>query len=185
MLLLLYLLISVPAIWQIRELCLLQRDVCDYQGLLDTVSSSWLVAVASALIMGLMVFITAHVAIRARAGTLGIERAEPRRRFKVNGSLVSVVVFALYAGLSFVVLTSAGSALQPFDADDAEAFFWRVFWAVQGAVITLTILWHINEYLEKPASRIVLLGLFLTTLGSIYWIVGLVLRFGEGFAAAT
>ena len=171
-LVLFYLLILGSVVWQVRQICLIQRDECGYYDFLDTVFSSRLITIACAMFVGLMVFVTAHVVSRLRDNTLGIEQEEPpRRQFNVNGNLVALIVFALYFGGSCVVLTSAASNLTPFHEDKLESFFWRVVWAAQGPLILPLVIWHLNDYLVKPASKILLFLLSCITLVSVLWVV--------------
>jgi hypothetical protein len=170
-LMLLYLLIAAPAVWQVRKICLIERDDCDYHGLLDTVASSWSLLVSCLLVIGSLVFFSAYVYMRARDNTLEIEQDSPGREFNVNGYLVLLVVFPLYFGGSLVVLLSAAKALESSSFEAIDSFFWKSIWATMGSLIVFSALWHFNEYLVKPASRILLFLLFFLTLGSISWIV--------------
>jgi len=166
----LYLLIALPTIWRIREICLLQRDECGYHGLLETVLSERLILIASVLILGLLVVLTSHVLARARAGTLGVELDPPGRRLNVSGLMVALVVSVLYTSGSLVILTSAASELEPFSVEKADSFFWKSMWAIQGTMFVFLALWHLNDYFVRPASKTALILLFFVTLGSVYWI---------------
>ena len=170
-LVLFYLLIAGSVVWRVRELCLLQHDGCDYYDLLDTVFSSRLITIACAVFVGLLIFVTAHVVARLRDNTLGIDLDPPERQYNVNGYMVALVVFPLYLGGALVLLTSAASDLGQFHEDKVISFFWRAFWVMQGSLILLMIVWHLNDYFVKPASRILLFLIFIVTLGSIGWIV--------------
>jgi hypothetical protein len=170
-LLLFYLLVGGLAIWRVREVCLLQHDTCDYYNFLDTIFSNRLVAVACALFIGLMVFVTASVFARLRDNTLGIDLEEPpRRRLNVNGHIVVIIVFAIYLIGSWVVMTSAASDLASHDEGRVESFFWKAIWAMNGALILPMVMWHLNDYFVKPASKILLALLSFVTLGTVFWI---------------
>ena len=171
-LVLFYLLISGSVIWQVRQICLIQRDECGYYDFLDTVFSSRLITIACAMFVGLMIFITTHVVSRLRDNTLGIEQEEPpRRQLNVNGHLVALVVFALYLSGSLVVLTSAAGNLTPFHEDKLESFVWKAVLAAQGPLILSMVIWHLNDYFVKPASKILLLLLSCITLVPVLWLV--------------
>jgi hypothetical protein len=171
-LLLFYLIISGSVVWRVRQICLLQLDECGYYDLLDTVFSSRLITTAIAMFVGLMVFVTAHVISRLRNNTLGIEQEEPpKRRFKVNGNLVAFIVFALYLGGALMVLTRAAGNLTAFHEDKLESFIWTMALVAQGPLILPLVLWHLNDYLVKPASKILLFLLPCLTLIPIFWAI--------------
>ncbi len=109
--------------------------------------------------------------MRARDNTLEIEQDSQRREFDVNGYLVLLVVFPLYFGGSLVVLLSAAKALESSSFEAIDSFFWKRIWVTMGSLIVFSALSQFNEYLVKPASRILLFLLFFLTLGSISWIV--------------
>lgn len=170
-LLLIYVLIAGLAVWKIREICLLQRDNCGYHGLVETVLSEPLVMIASAIFLGLLIFITLHVLSRARDGTLGIEQDPPRRKFNINGFWVSLVVFLLYLGGSSMLLISGAVDPSQIDPDNANFFVWKTLGPLYGSAFVFIILWHLNDYFVKPAPAIVLLLLFAVTFGSIYLLI--------------
>lgn len=158
--------------WQVRDICLLQRDACDYYDLIDTVFSSRFVTIACVLFIGLLIFVTTHVVARLRANTLGIQQDEPpKRQFNINGHFVAIFVFALYLGGSLVILMSAAGDLEPFHVDKFESFMWKAVWTAHGSLLLAIVVWHLNHYFVKPASIILLIILSCVTLGSIYWIV--------------
>jgi len=166
-----YLLVSGSAVWQVRQICLIQLDECGYYDLLDTVFSSRMILIACAALIGLMIFITAHTVSRLRDNTLGIELEEPpRRQFNVNGHWLAVFVFANYLAGSMVILTIAAGDLEPFH-EKFESFMWKAVLIVQGPLILSMLLWHLGDYLVKPASKILLLLLSCVTLGSVFWMV--------------
>lgn len=170
-LVLFYLLIAGSVYWRIREICLLQRDNCDVYDFLDTVFSSRLITIACAVFIGLLIFVTAHVFARLKNNTLGIDLDPPGCQFNLNGNMLALVVFSLYLAGALALLTSAASDLEPFHEDKVIALFWRAFWVTQGSLVLLMVVWHLNDYFVKPASKLLLFVLFGATLGTVAWIV--------------
>ena len=167
-LLLIYALIGGFATWKIRNICLLQRDDCGFRGLLETVLSERLVLIGSIVLLGLLVFMTLHVIVRARDGTLGVAQDPPRRKFDVNGLWVSLVVFALYLGGSAAFIASGAIDPSQINSGNASAFVWKTLAPMYGSALVFLILYHLNDYFSKPVPTIVLLLLFAATLGSVY-----------------
>jgi hypothetical protein len=163
-----YVLIGGFAIWQVRKTCLLQRDDCDYYGLLESVLSDRLLLIGSVIILGVLLQITWHIVGLARAGKLGIQQDPPERKFNVSGLMVALVVFLVYLGGSLVILISTTNDLGQFDAGNPNIFVWTIMGPQYGCAFVFMVLWHLNEYFVKPVSNIVLLLLFLATFGSIY-----------------
>ncbi len=168
-----YLLITLPVVWRIRQICLIDRNECAYRDLVDTVASSKLLMATCVLIVGLLVFLTAHVVKRARNNTLGVEEDTNERRFNGNGYLVAVVITALYLGGSVALLMDAAEGLEPFDIDKADAYFWKSFWVMQGTLILGLLLWHFNDYFLRPVSRVFLAVLFFASLSFLFWMTRL------------
>ena len=170
-LLLLYVLIAGSAVWRIREICLLRRDDCDFHGLLETVLSERLVIIGSALLLGLLVFITVRVFARARDGTLGVVEEPPGRKFNVNGVWVSLAVFLLYLGGAAVFLMYGAVDPSQIEPDNVNTFVLGTLGPMYGCAIVFFVLWHANDYFLRPASTLVLILLFAMTFGSVYLMI--------------
>lgn len=168
----LYLLIGGYAVWQLRRLCLLERDSCGFSELLESAMSSWLTLIGSILILAVLLQITWHIISRARAGTLGVQEDEPEPRFNGSGLLVSIIIFALYLGIALAVIVSANGGHDILDEAAANLFFWKLNGPLLGSTIVFAIVWHVNDLFSKPAPGFVLLLLFFAMFGAIYWAIG-------------
>jgi hypothetical protein len=166
----LYLLIPLPTIWGARQLCLLDREECGYGDVVDTIASNWMLQVACLLVVGLLVFITAHMAIRARQGTLGIQQDADEKRFNFNGYLLTVVAYALFVGVALAVLIDAANSLEQLSIEAMDSYFWKSYGALIGILVVATVLWHMNEYSARPAPKLLQAVLFLASLGALYWV---------------
>jgi len=163
-----YVLIGGSAIWQVRRTCLLQRDNCDFYGLLEAVQSDRLLLIGSVIVLGALLQITWHIFGLARAGKLGVQQDPPKRKLEVSGLMIAIVVFLVYLGGSLVILISATNDFGQFDVDNPNTFVWTIMGPQYGCAFVFLVLWHLNDYFVKPASNIVLLLLFLATFSSIY-----------------
>jgi len=165
----LYLLILLPAIWRARQICLLDRDDCGFVGIVETIESSLLLQVACLLLGGLLVFITAHVALRARRGTLGVREEEDERRYGFNGLLMTVIAYAVYMGIATAILIDGAHSLEPFSIDAVDSYFWRSYGSLIGISLMATVLWHANEYSVRSAPKLLQAVLLIASLGGLYW----------------
>lgn len=178
LLLLVYVLIGGVAIRQIRETCLLEREDCDYYGLVEWVLSDRLTLIASVILLHVLLYITWNFIRLARAGKLGIEEDPPEPKFNVSGLVAALVVFVLYLGGSLAVLMSGTSDLGQLGAENAEIFVWKFLGPMYGAPVIWMIFWHMNDYFVKPVSNVVLLLLFSATFGAIYLFVKMMIWSG-------
>lgn len=163
-----YLVIGGFAIWQLRKTCLLQRDDCDYAGLLESVLSNRVLLLGSVIVLAVLLQITWHTVGLARTGQLGVQQDPPEPKFNVSGLIVALVVFSVYLGGSFLILTGATNEFGVLDTDQPNIFVWKLMGPQYGCALVFLVLWHLNEYFVKPVSNGVLLLLFLTTFGLIY-----------------
>jgi hypothetical protein len=166
----LYLLIPLPTIWWTRKICLLDRDDCGYRGIIETIESSLLLQIVCLLLIGLLIFITAHIVVLARRGTLGVQQDGDEKRYGFNGLLVTVVTYAAFLGIASAVIVDAADSLEPFSIEAVDSYFWKSYGALIGVGVLATVLWHINEYSARPAPKLLQAVLFAASLGGIYWI---------------
>ena len=163
-----YLLIGGFAIWQVRKSCLLQRDDCDYAGLLESVLSNRVLLAGSVIGLAVLLQVTWHTVGLARTGQLGVQQDPPEPKFKVNGLAVALVVFLIYLGGSFLILMGATNEVGLLHTDKPNTFVWKIMGPQYGCTLVFLVLWYLNDYFIKPASNLVLFLLFLTTFGSLY-----------------
>ena len=163
----LYLLIPLPTIWGARQFCLLDREECGYEGIVETIASNWMLQVACFLVIGILIFVTAHIVIRARQGTLGIQQDADERRFNFNGYLLTVIAYTLFVGVALAVLIDAAKSLEPFSIEAMDSYFWKSYGALIGIFVVATFLWHMNEYSARPAPKLLQAVLFMASLGGL------------------
>ena len=166
----LYLLIPFPTIWSARQFCLLDREECGFEGIVETIASNWMLQVACVLVIGILVFITAHVVVRARQGTLGIQQDDDEQRYNFNGYFVTVIVYTVFVVVALVVLIDAAKSLEPFSIEAMDSYFWKSYGALLGIFVVATVLFHLNEYSARPAPKLLQAVLFLASLGGLYWV---------------
>jgi len=166
----LYLLIPLPTIWWARQFCLLDREECGYGGIVETIASNSFLQVACLLAIGLLIFITAHVIVRARQGTLGIQQDADEQRFNFNGYLLTVIAYALFMGVALAVLIDAAKSLESLSIESIDSYFWKSYGARIGIFVVATVLWHLNEYSARPAPKLLQAILFIASLGGLYWV---------------
>lgn len=166
----LYLLIPFPMIRWARQFCLLDREECGYTGIVETIASDWMLQVAFFFVIGLLIFITAHVIIRVRQGTLGIQQDADEQRFNFNGYLLTVIAYTLFVGIALVVLIDAASSLEPFSIEATDSYFWKSYGVLIGTFVVATVLWHLNDYSARPAPKLLQAVLFVASLGGLYWV---------------
>ncbi len=172
-LLLVWALIAAPAVWRIRELCLLHREECGYSDLVDWVLSDRVSLIGAGLVLSAMLFIGWHFARMIRGGSFGIaeEDEPPARRLNVNGLWVALVVAVVYVGVSAAILTSASVDADLLDPGNVNLFVWKLMGPIYGVPLVFMILWHLNDFIVKPVSNAVLVVLFLATFGSVYLVI--------------
>lgn len=166
----LYLLIPLPTILGARQFCLLDREECGYRGIVETIASNWMLQIACFLVIGLLMFITAHVVIRARQGMLGIQQDADEQRFNFNGYLLTVITYTLFVGVALAVLIDAGKSLEPLSIEAVDSYFWKSYGALIGIFVVATVLWHMNDYSARPAPKLLQAVLFVASLGGLYWV---------------
>ncbi len=166
----LYLLIPLPTIWGARQFCLLDRDDCGFRGIVETIGSNLLLQIVCLLLIGLLIFITAHMAVRARRGTLGIQQDDDEKRYDFNGFLVTVIAYATFLGVASAVLIDATKSLETFSIEAMDSYFWKSNGALLGISVVATVLWHMNDFSARPAPKILQAVLFIASLGSLYWV---------------
>lgn len=164
-----YLLIPLPTILWARQFCLLAREECGFGGIVESIASNWLLHVACFFVIGLLIFITAHVVIRVRQGTLGIQQDADEQRFDFNGYILTVVAYTLFVGVTLAVLIDAAKSLEPFTIEATDSYFWKFYGAIIGISVIATVFWHLNEYSARPAPKVLQGVLFFASLGGLYW----------------
>ena len=165
----LYLLIPLPTIWGARQFCLLDREECGYEGIVETIASNWILQVACLLVIGLLIFITAHIVVRARQGTLGVQQDADEQIFNFNGYLITVIAYALFVGVALAVLIDAAKSLESSSIEAINSYFWKSYGALMGIFVVATVLWHLNDYSARPAPKLLQAALFIASLGGLYW----------------
>lgn len=163
-----YALVLLPAVWQIRSICLLERDECGSADLAETVVSSRLILAACVLLVVVLLSLTFSMVGKVRNNTVGVDTSVVTRRFNVNGYVFALAVYGLYAGISVALLLDAANDLEPFSIEKADAHFWKAYGTMTGTVVVGGLLWHLNEYFTRPASWPFQAILFLVTLGVVY-----------------
>ena len=166
---LLYLMFPLPTIWWARQYCLLDREECGYDGIVETIATNWLLQAACFFVVGLLIFITAHVVARARQGTLGIQQDADEKTFNFNGYLVTVISYTFFLGSALAVLIDGAKSLEPFSIEATDSYFWKSYGALIGIFVVATVLWHVNEYSARPAPKFLQAVLFVASLGSLCW----------------